>query len=80
MYLQYECKEPVSIYPALKWWNQPKIGAEWMFNGTGIGASNAEWGIDHSLTQRGGVMKPEPPAALRQIWLLQRRSGKPGAG
>ncbi|WP_340278396.1 choline dehydrogenase [Pantoea agglomerans] len=40
MYLQYECKEPVSIYPALKWWNQPKIGAEWMFNGTGIGASN----------------------------------------
>jgi len=40
----------------------------------------AEWGIDHSLTQRGGVMKPEPPAALRQIWLLQRRTGKPGAG
>ncbi|MBS0908922.1 choline dehydrogenase [Tatumella sp. JGM118] len=40
MYLQYECKEPVSLYPALKWWNQPKIGAEWMFNGTGIGASN----------------------------------------
>ena len=40
MYLQYECKEPISLYPALKWWNQPKIGAEWMFNGTGIGASN----------------------------------------
>ncbi|PZL90236.1 NADPH-dependent 2,4-dienoyl-CoA reductase [Pantoea graminicola] len=40
----------------------------------------AEWGIDHSLTQRGGIVKPEPPAALRQIWLLQRRSGKPGAG
>nr|WP_154324923.1 choline dehydrogenase [Pantoea sp. 201603H] len=40
MYLQYECKEPVSLYPALKWWNQPKIGAEWLFNGSGIGASN----------------------------------------
>ena len=40
MYLQYECKEPVSLYPALKWWNQPKIGAEWLFKGTGIGASN----------------------------------------
>jgi len=40
MYLQYECKEPISLYPALKWWNQPKIGAEWLFNGTGIGASN----------------------------------------
>lgn len=40
MYLQYACKLPVSIYPALKWWNQPKIGAEWLFNGTGLGASN----------------------------------------
>ncbi|HGN1705301.1 TPA: choline dehydrogenase [Providencia rettgeri] len=40
MYLQYECKQPVSLYPALKWFNQPMIGAKWLFNGTGIGASN----------------------------------------
>ncbi|MBP6116393.1 MAG: choline dehydrogenase [Neisseriaceae bacterium] len=40
MYLQYECIQPVSLYPALKWWNQPAIGAEWLFKGTGIGASN----------------------------------------
>ena len=40
MYLQYACKEPVSLYPALQWWNQPQIGAEWMFLGTGLGASN----------------------------------------
>lgn len=40
LYLQYACKEPVSIYPATKWWNQPAIGAEWMFLGTGLGASN----------------------------------------
>ncbi|MBA0173008.1 choline dehydrogenase [Pectobacterium versatile] len=40
MYLQYACKEPVSLYPALQWFNQPKIGAEWLFNGTGVGASN----------------------------------------
>ena len=24
MYLQYECKEPVSLYPALQWWNHRK--------------------------------------------------------
>jgi choline dehydrogenase len=24
----------------LQWFNQPKIGAEWLFNGSGIGASN----------------------------------------
>lgn len=40
MYLQYECKEPVSLYPSLKWWNQPQIGAQWLFFGTGTGASN----------------------------------------
>lgn len=40
MYLQYECKLPVSLYPALKWYNQPMIGAQWLFKGTGIGASN----------------------------------------
>lgn len=40
MYVQYECKQPVSLYPALQWWNQPAIGAEWLFRGTGIGASN----------------------------------------
>jgi len=40
MYIQYECKEPISLFPALKLVNQPKIGAEWMFKGTGLGASN----------------------------------------
>ena len=40
IYMQYRCKEPISLYPALKWWNQPAIGAEWLLKGTGIGASN----------------------------------------
>ncbi|MCS0627991.1 choline dehydrogenase [Telluria mixta] len=40
MYLQYECKQPVSLYPALKWWNKPAIGIEWYVRGTGIAASN----------------------------------------
>lgn len=40
MYIQYACREPVSLYPALQWWNQPKIGAQWMMLGTGLGASN----------------------------------------
>ncbi len=40
MYIQYACKEPITLYPALKLHNQPKIGLEWLVNGTGIGASN----------------------------------------
>ena len=40
LYLQYACKQPVSLYPALQWWNQPAIGANWLFRGKGLGASN----------------------------------------
>lgn len=40
VYLQYACKQPVSLYPALQWWNQPMIGAQWLFLGKGVGASN----------------------------------------
>ena len=40
VYIQYACKQPVSLYPALQWWNQPPIGAQWLFAGSGLGASN----------------------------------------
>ncbi|WP_438766854.1 choline dehydrogenase [Kushneria sp. TE3] len=40
MYIQYECKQPITLYSALKWYNQPRIGAQWLFQGKGIGASN----------------------------------------
>ena len=40
VYVQYACKRPVSLFPALKWWRQPWIGAQWLFGRRGIGASN----------------------------------------
>ena len=40
VYVQYACKKPVSIAPALKWWRQPWIGFQWLFMRKGIGASN----------------------------------------
>ncbi|WP_371245407.1 FAD-dependent oxidoreductase [Pantoea sp. KPR_PJ] len=39
-----------------------------------------EWGIDLTLTQRGGLRPAQPLPAARAIWLLQRKPGKPGAG
>lgn len=39
-----------------------------------------EWGIDRTLTQPGGLTQPVPPERTRQVWLLQRKAGKPGAG
>ncbi len=40
VYVQYACKQPVSLFPALKPTAQPFIGAEWLFQRKGIGASN----------------------------------------
>ncbi|OOE65918.1 choline dehydrogenase [Salinivibrio sp. PR6] len=40
LYVQYECKEPVSMYPALKFHNQPKIGFDWLFRRKGAAATN----------------------------------------
>ncbi|MBS7325370.1 MAG: NADPH-dependent 2,4-dienoyl-CoA reductase [Thiopseudomonas sp.] len=41
-----------------------------------------EWGIDTGLTARGGVagVKPEFAASAREVYLLQRKSSKVGAG
>ena len=40
VYVQYACKQPVSMFPALKWYRQPWIGAQWLFARKGAGASN----------------------------------------
>jgi 2,4-dienoyl-CoA reductase (NADPH2) len=47
-----------------------------------IPAFMREWGIDMTLAARGGVegVKPQPEASPRQIFLLQRKSSKVGAG
>ena len=40
VYVQYACTQPVSLYPALKWWRKPWIGAQWLFGRRGTGATN----------------------------------------
>ncbi|HKL48198.1 MAG TPA: choline dehydrogenase [Desulfuromonadales bacterium] len=40
LYVQYACKQPVSMYPALRWYNQPKIGFDWLFRRKGAAATN----------------------------------------
>ena len=40
----------------------------------------AEWGIDRTLTEPGGLTARDRVAAPRQVYLLQRKETKPGAG
>jgi 2,4-dienoyl-CoA reductase (NADPH2) len=39
----------------------------------------AEWGVDASFEARGGLAQPRPEPPAREVWLLQRTSGRPGA-
>jgi 2,4-dienoyl-CoA reductase (NADPH2) len=39
----------------------------------------AEWGIDPDFESAGGLARPQPEPPARQVWLLQRSPGKPGA-
>jgi 2,4-dienoyl-CoA reductase (NADPH2) len=39
----------------------------------------AEWGIDRTLTARGGLVPRQPLQPLRQVYLLQRKETRPGA-
>ncbi|WP_301100460.1 NADPH-dependent 2,4-dienoyl-CoA reductase [Propionivibrio sp.] len=38
----------------------------------------AEWGIDPTLSARGGLKRPEKKTSPRQVWLLQRKTTKVG--
>jgi len=40
VYVQYACKQPVSLQPSMAMWKRPFIGAEWLFLRKGPGASN----------------------------------------
>ncbi|MGF6761603.1 2,4-dienoyl-CoA reductase (NADPH2) [Paraburkholderia sp. GAS33] len=39
-----------------------------------------EWGVDLAVRERGGLKAPLPAQPVRDIWLLQRKAGKLGAG
>jgi 2,4-dienoyl-CoA reductase (NADPH2) len=39
-----------------------------------------EWGIDRTLTARGGLLPQKPVPSPRRVYLLQRKPGKPGVG
>ncbi|SFU83953.1 NADPH-dependent 2,4-dienoyl-CoA reductase [Halomonas korlensis] len=43
-------------------------------------AWRAEWGVDITVTERGGLTAPVAPPIGRQVMLLQRKASKPGKG
>jgi 2,4-dienoyl-CoA reductase (NADPH2) len=44
-----------------------------------VAAWAREWGVDLAATTRGGLVAPDAPTPPRQLWLMQRKTSKPGA-
>ncbi|HJR13590.1 MAG TPA: NADPH-dependent 2,4-dienoyl-CoA reductase [Rhodanobacteraceae bacterium] len=45
---------------------------------TDIARWTREWGVDTTFERRGGLAKPEVEPSPREVWLLQRSTGRPG--
>ena len=63
VYVQYTCKQPVSVAPALKWRNRPSVGAQWLLFRRGPGATNHFEARRLHPLQRGRRL-PEPDVPL----------------
>jgi 2,4-dienoyl-CoA reductase (NADPH2) len=46
---------------------------------TDIPRWSREWGVDMQMAHRGGLQPPHPEPPAREVWLLQRSEGRPGA-
>jgi len=49
-------------------------------HGPDLAAWQAAWGVADPAEARGGLVKARPPAPARQVYLLQRKASRPGAG
>jgi choline dehydrogenase len=59
VYVQYACKQPVSMQPSLAKWKRPWIGAQWLFLRSGPAATNHFEG--------GGFVRSNPSVAYPNL-------------
>ena len=69
VYFQYRCKEGITLNGELDWWSKFLIGAEWVLNRSGLGASN-HFESCGFIRSRAGIPWPDIqyhflPAAIR---------------
>ncbi len=58
VYVQYACRQPITLYSALKPWNQARIGLEWILFRRGLGATN-HFESGGFIRSRAGVQQPD---------------------
>lgn len=69
IYVQYACKEPITLYSAMHWLAKARIGLRWLLRRDGLGATN-HFESCGFIRSRAGVQTPDLqfhflPAAVR---------------
>ena len=72
VYMQHACKQPVSLSPALRWYNQPLIGLEWLWSKTGAASSNH---FECGAFYKSDATQPYPNVQLHFLPLAIRYDG-----
>jgi len=57
LYIQYECTQPITLYPAVRPFGRLKVGLEWIFFRTGHGATN-HFEAGGFIRSRSGIEHP----------------------
>ena len=57
-YVQYRCKEPITLYSAIGYLAKLKIGIQWLFTSTGLGATN-HFESGGFIRSEAGVLHPD---------------------
>lgn len=57
-YFQVACREPVTLYTSIKWWNRALIGARWLIRKDGLGATN-HFETCGFIRSRAGIKYPD---------------------
>ena len=58
LYVQQECVQPVSLYPAVSLLNKARIGVEWLLTRKGLGATN-HFETGGHIRSRAGIVYPD---------------------
>lgn len=58
VYIQQECSQPISLYPALSLLGKARIGVEWLLTRRGLGATNHFESGGH-IRSRAGIVYPD---------------------
>ncbi|MGL5010817.1 MAG: GMC oxidoreductase, partial [Paracoccaceae bacterium] len=77
VYMQFAAKQPITLYKYWNLWGKAWVGAQWLFTGTGLGASN-QFEACAFIRSRAGVDYPD--IQYHFLPIAVRYDGKAAAG